>query len=177
MSATDTPDFEAVSIEQMDAEAAMAMLVSQAVACKASDLFLLTTQGAVEVAVRRWGEMKPLTTLSLAKGQQLMGAIKASAGMDIAEKRRPLDGRFIQRIEGRTVDLRVGSIPTLYGEDLSMRLLDHVGLRSLDELGMLPGDLDRLQTMLANPSGLILVSGPTGRRQDDHALRLPFATE
>jgi type II secretory ATPase GspE/PulE/Tfp pilus assembly ATPase PilB-like protein len=84
--------------------------------------------------------------------------------MDITEKRRPMDGRWIHRREnGTTLDLRLNSLPTIHGEDLTMRLLDRQSrLLKLDQLGMLPRDQSVLHALLNSPSGLLLVTGPTG---------------
>jgi type II secretory ATPase GspE/PulE/Tfp pilus assembly ATPase PilB-like protein len=84
--------------------------------------------------------------------------------MDIAEHRRPQDGRFgYETAQGKRVDLRVCSLPTLHGEEMSVRILDRetTGL-SLDQLGLTERDRDRLSELLAYPGGLILVTGPTG---------------
>ena len=89
--------------------------------------------------------------------------IKAQAGMDIAEKRRPLDGRWIQRIANQQVDLRINIIPTLFGEDLTLRILSReTKLIELGELGMTQRNINEVRAILESPSGLILVSGPTG---------------
>ena len=85
------------------------------------------------------------------------------AGMDISEHRRPTDGRRIGVFDGRRLDLRINCIATLHGEDVAIRMWDHdQGLLGLDELGMATGDLKKLQQMLQCPTGLILVTGPTG---------------
>ena len=164
MSEVQTPTFEEDSsgLESLATDETLASVIEQAADMGASDLFLMTVDGGVEISVRHWGEMKVLDKVSLSKGQQLISALKAAAGMDIAEKRRPMDGRFTERFSGRTINFRVSCLPTLHGEDLSMRLLDHLKDYSIDSLGMLPRDLDQLIAMLNQPSGLILVSGPTG---------------
>lgn len=93
----------------------------------------------------------------------MIRSLKAVAGLDIAETRRPLDGRFIQDLEDRRIDLRINSIPTLFGEDLTCRILDRsMNLYEISELGMSPQDESNLVAMLNSPSGLILVTGPTG---------------
>jgi type II secretory ATPase GspE/PulE/Tfp pilus assembly ATPase PilB-like protein len=92
-----------------------------------------------------------------------MSYIKAMAGMDIAEHRRPLDGRWVSPCLGTpTLDLRISTMPTLYGEDMSLRLLQrHTRLMELDRLGLPPQDLARLLALLANSGGLLLATGPT----------------
>jgi type II secretory ATPase GspE/PulE/Tfp pilus assembly ATPase PilB-like protein len=89
--------------------------------------------------------------------------IKANADMDISERRRPTDGRWIHQVGERRLDLRINSVPTLHGEDVTIRIWDHsLGLFALDDLGMSRSDLNKLMYMLTHPSGLILVTGPTG---------------
>ena len=84
--------------------------------------------------------------------------------MDISERRRPMDGRWVcDGAHGKKVDLRISSIPTLHGEDLSLRLLERErDLRELGGLGMLHQELNLLNKLLNSPSGLVLVTGPTG---------------
>ena len=85
------------------------------------------------------------------------------ARMDIGEKRLPQDGRIQMTYQDRSIDIRVSSLPMLYGETLVMRLLDSgKGLYSLDHLGFSKENLERLYQLLHEPYGLILVTGPTG---------------
>jgi type II secretory ATPase GspE/PulE/Tfp pilus assembly ATPase PilB-like protein len=97
-------------------------------------------------------------------GRRCMAHIKAAAGMDVAEKRRPLDGRWIRRRNGEsTIDLRISTMPTLWGEDFTLRLLVRGSqLLSLEQLGLLRRDFNELFALLNSPSGMILVTGPTG---------------
>src|SRR5262249_8105854 len=97
-------------------------------------------------------------------GRRCISFIKAMAGMDLAETRRPLDGRWVRQADGQSrVDLRISTIPTLYGEDVTLRLLlCQSQTQGLDQLSMSPQNLRDLYWMLSWPSGLILVTGPTG---------------
>jgi type II secretory ATPase GspE/PulE/Tfp pilus assembly ATPase PilB-like protein len=97
-------------------------------------------------------------------GKRCIAHIKGMAGMDVTERRRPLDGRWIfERKNGETIDLRISTLPTLYGEDCTIRfLLRQTQLLSLDHLGLMQRDHNYLLQLLNNPSGLILVTGPTG---------------
>jgi len=115
------------------------------------------------VAIRRMGRLENLAELSREQGRYLISYLKAQAGIDITERRRPQEGRWIfEREEGR-IDLRINIIPTLHGEDLAARILDRKqGLRTLESLGLAKGDHQKLTSLLASPSGLILVTGPTG---------------
>lgn len=145
-------------------EAAVDLLLEHAANAEVSDIFFCTNENEVLVLVRYLGLMRPLATLTLDQGRRCLTHIKALAGMDITEKRRPLDGRWIhQRDNGKTLDLRLNSLPTIHGEDLTMRLLDRESqLLKLDRLGMLRRDQNVLHALLNSPSGLLLVTGPTG---------------
>jgi type II secretory ATPase GspE/PulE/Tfp pilus assembly ATPase PilB-like protein len=129
-----------------------------------SDLFFTSNEDEVTVQARHYGVLRSISTLSPDMGKRCMSHIKALAGMDVAERRRPLDGRWIyERESGGTLDLRINTIPTLYGEDFTLRLLIRDSqLLALDSLGLVQADYNRLLSMLNSPSGLLLVTGPTG---------------
>ncbi|KXZ35356.1 GspE/PulE family protein [Vibrio alginolyticus] len=89
--------------------------------------------------------------------------LKLMAHLDISEKRLPQDGRFNIKVRGQSIDIRMSTLPTQYGESVVMRLLNQsAGLRPLEESGLPPDLLDRLRRQLARPHGMILVTGPTG---------------
>ena len=107
-------------------EAAVTALIDHAVKMPASDLFFSINDKHVGVSVRHLGIVRLLTILTPEQGQRCTSYIKAMAGMDLAEQRRPLDGRWVRgedSVGAGRVDLRVSTIPTLHGEDLSIRLL------------------------------------------------------
>jgi len=163
MSTAETIDFQTVSLADLEPSQAVSQLVEQAAELKASDIFLLSDETSLRVAVSRMGHLETLAEVSREQGRYLISYLKAQAGIDIAERRRPQEGRWIlDRAAGR-IDLRINIIPTLHGEDLAARILDRKqGLRSLDSIGMTRGDLQKLTSMLSSPSGLLLVTGPTG---------------
>ena len=141
----------------------VARLIETAWQMRASDLYLLANRESVDVAVRQWGEVHHVETLAADFGRHCITYIKALAGVDIFEKRRPLDGRWHCRCDGQTIDLRISSIPTRFGEDVTLRLLPPAAsLPSLEEIGLATDDIARLRKILASPSGLILLCGPTG---------------
>ncbi|EJG0481639.1 Flp pilus assembly complex ATPase component TadA [Vibrio alginolyticus] len=89
--------------------------------------------------------------------------LKLMAHLDISEKRLPQDGRFNIKVRGQSIDIRMSTLPTQYGESVVMRLLNQsAGLRPLEESGLPPDLLSRLRRQLARPHGMILVTGPTG---------------
>jgi type II secretory ATPase GspE/PulE/Tfp pilus assembly ATPase PilB-like protein len=147
-----------------DPERATAILFEYAASLPASDVFFQTNEEGVAVAVRYLGFPKVVASLPRDEGRRLMGHIKALAGMDISTRLRPEDGRWVHPLAGgRMVDLRINAIPTMYGEDMAVRLLDReLGLLGLEHLGLARQDLSKLRSMLASPGGLILVTGPTG---------------
>lgn len=152
-----------MDLEGQSPEQAMEALIERAVDAQASDLFLVTNEQHVAVQVRAMGMIHPISILSPELGRKVMSALKAQAGMDLNERRRPLDGRWIHETADRSVDLRINMIPTLHGEDFAIRILDRgSGLMSLERLGMFPDQYDALSGMLQSPGGMILLCGPTG---------------
>ncbi len=165
---TGTPaDQSAVFLpEDLDAlppEEAVGALLDYASQLEASDVYLVTDDGAVSVAMRHMGIVRTLAKIDLAVGRRWMLHIKALSGIRHEWKRRPNEGRWIRtHRDGRKTDLRICTIPTLHGEDFTLRLLERDSqLRALDGLGLLRHQLSELRAMLAAPGGLILVTGPT----------------
>lgn len=153
-----------LNVSDLPAEDAVADLVEHAAVLGVSDLFFASHDGHVMVNARHLGVIRPITHMSAEQGRRCLSHIKALAELDIAERRRPQDGRWIHtRPSGDMLDLRVSVLPTLYGEDVTLRLLDRTTrLLNLEQLGLHRRDHQLLLSMLASPSGLILVSGPTG---------------
>jgi type II secretory ATPase GspE/PulE/Tfp pilus assembly ATPase PilB-like protein len=129
-----------------------------------SDLFFCSNADHVAVLARHLGMLRPVTKVSVEWGRRCMTHIKALAGMDVAERRRPLDGRWLLPRDGKsTLDLRISTLPTMHGEDFTIRLLDRESrLLTIEQLGLLQRDYNQLLAGLASPSGLIVVTGPTG---------------
>ena len=156
-------DFQ-IDVHEELPEQAVAALIDFAADLNASDLFIVANEDHVAVMARHLGIYRQLTTLATEFGRHCMGHIKAEAGLDHAEHRRPQDGRWLRERPGMPkIDLRVSTIPTLYGEDFSLRLLIRdKHLLGLDSLGLLDQECSVFLELLRSPSGLILVTGPTG---------------
>jgi type IV pilus assembly protein PilB len=93
----------------------------------------------------------------------ILSVIKLMSGMNISEKRLPQDGRLRHRVGGTRLDLRVSTVPTVYGERVVMRLLKRAeDIPEVEELGFLPDTLEKFKWLIAQPYGLILITGPTG---------------
>jgi type II secretion system protein E len=93
----------------------------------------------------------------------IISRIKVMSGMNIAEKRLPQDGRINVRIKGEEIDIRVSTVPTVYGESVSLRLLTRGKIfLSLDKLGFAPADEQAIRDIIVKPHGILLVTGPTG---------------
>src|SRR5436190_279445 len=162
-SATTAP-ISHIDVAKFSAEQAVARLIDHAVKMGASDLFFAANEQTTSVLVRHLGIVKPISMVTAEAGRKYLSHIKAAAGMDMTEKRRPADGRWIyRRADGDAVDLRISIIPTLHGEDFSMRLLARGNkLFALENLGMSRDQLSAYVNMISAPSGLILITGPTG---------------
>ena len=141
----------------------LSAIIERAADLHVSDLFLLAEETGLRVAFRRMGGIETVAALPLETGRSVVTLLKAEAGIDLGDRRRPHEGRRIQAVGDRVIDLRINIIPTLYGEDVTARLLDRkFGLRTLEQIGLTRIELNKMQAMLSNPSGLILVTGPTG---------------
>ncbi|HEY7423526.1 MAG TPA: GspE/PulE family protein [Gemmataceae bacterium] len=157
---------QTVSLSELDVrtpEQTIVALLEQASQLHASDLFLASSEDSVDVSVRHLGTIRPLVRLPLELGHRCIAHIKVMANMDVTERRHPQDGRWIHRTANSPVDLRVSTLPTLHGEDCAFRLFwRSLPTLTLEDLGFLRGQLNDFLAMLNSPSGLILVTGPTG---------------
>ncbi len=120
-------------------------------------------ESGLQIRVRVDGVLQTQTQAEKRIGAALAQRIKLMAGLDISEKRLPQDGRFSVRLKDQTIDVRLSTMPSTYGESVVMRLLSlEGGVRRLDTVGMPPEMLKRYRHLLGRTSGLILVTGPTG---------------
>ena len=129
----------------------------------ASDIHIEPLESGLQIRVRVDGVLQTQTQAEKRIGAALAQRIKLMAGLDISEKRLPQDGRFSVRLKDQTIDVRLSTMPSTYGESVVMRLLSlSGGVRRLDGIGMPPEMLARYRQLLGRTSGLILVTGPTG---------------
>jgi type II secretory ATPase GspE/PulE/Tfp pilus assembly ATPase PilB-like protein len=159
-----TKPAQMLDVEKLPPDVGVGRLISHALKLGASDLFFVANHEHVAVQVRHLGIMRPISVLSNDQARKYLSHIRANAGMDITEKRRPADGRWIyDPEEGEAVDLRISTIPTIYGEDFAVRLISHKMARyDLEGLGMGKDQYHRTTAMLSSPAGMILICGPTG---------------
>lgn len=138
-------------------------IIAQAVQQGASDIHISPEEGEAKVLFRVDGVLTPAATIKRRMIQGVVSRIKIMSDLNIAEKRMPQDGRFALTIEGRRVDIRVVTLPLVYGESVVLRILDKgVTVSSLESLGMEPEALSRFERAIAKPNGAVLVTGPTG---------------
>ncbi len=138
-------------------------IIAEAVKARASDVHIEPQDSNVRVRYRIDGVLREVMTFPLNVGPAVASRIKVMAGMDIAERRLPQDGRVELRLDGEDIDLRVSTLPTIYGEKAEIRILRSKGIvGSLEELGFLDKDVVRLKEALMDPNGIILAAGPTG---------------
>lgn len=129
----------------------------------ASDIHIEPQESSLQIRVRVDGVLQTQTQAEKRIGPALAQRIKLMAGLDISEKRQPQDGRFSVRLKEHTIDVRLSTMPSAFGESVVMRLLSlDGGVRSLDSIGMPSGMLQRFKQRLGRASGLVLVTGPTG---------------
>ena len=166
---TNNDDSQMVSsshfIEDFDSDAANYIdhILTEAMRVSASDVFLTFREDCVEIALRTMGFVRSLGNVNRELGARLMSHIKATADMDVTRSFLPQDGRSCVRLKsGNSIDMRLATLPTLYGEDLTIRLLDRRRLIGLDEIGFHPTNFSRLHSIINRPGGLVLVTGPTG---------------
>ena len=139
------------------------LLVRDAYDAAASDIHLEASRTGLTARFRVDGVLVPAPEPPSHLHHAVVSRIKLLAELDIAERRRPQDGRIRVRLEARELDLRVSSVPTMYGESVVLRLLDHGGRPvTLDELGMSPHVLPTMAQLSTTPHSMLLVTGPTG---------------
>ncbi len=138
-------------------------IIGDAIRTRASDIHLEMYEKRIRVRYRIDGDLREMAPLPFKYRAAIISRVKIMADLDISERRLPQDGRIKIKIAGRTVDLRVSVLPTIYGEKVVMRILDPMALMvDMTRLGFREEDLKKFQDKLSSPFGIILVTGPTG---------------
>lgn len=139
------------------------VLIMQAVKDRASDIHIEPEEDILRVRYRIDGFLHEANILPKKLQNVIASRIKILAQMDIAETRKPQDGRICLKMENRNLDIRVSTFPMVHGENVVMRLLDKTSVvLGLKELGLFETGLNNLDKLLRHPNGIILVTGPTG---------------
>ncbi len=139
------------------------LLIAQAVNDRASDIHIEPGERELIVRFRIDGVLHEMQRADRAIQDGIISRLKIMANIDIAERRRPQDGRISISHEGRQIDLRVATLPTVWGEKIVMRILDTSGQSlTLDDLELSPLNRERFNTAIKRPHGMVLVTGPTG---------------
>lgn len=138
-------------------------IIERAITERASDIHMEPREREFKIRMRIDGLMRDILVVPKDLQSAVISRIKIMSGLDIAERRIPQDGRFNVRIKGRAFDLRVSTLPTVYGEKIVCRLLDKSGTRvSKEAIGLTGSDLEKYEKMVKCRNGVILIVGPTG---------------
>ncbi len=154
---------DAVIIEDAPVVKIVATIVRYAVEGEASDVHIEHMRDKVRVRFRVDGVLTTSLVLPAQVHSAVVARIKVLSNMRLDEKRKPQDGRFSARIDGRRIDFRVSTFPAYYGEKVEMRILDQAkGVRTLEQIGLTKRNLEMLRAAIDRPYGIILITGPTG---------------
>ena len=138
-------------------------LIGRVIELRASDIHLEPFEDGLHVRYRVDGVLLPGEVVPAGQGAAVSSRVKLLAHLDIAERRLPQDGRIKTRVKGRELDLRVSTVPTVWGESVVMRVLDRASVRfGLDDMGFERDTLERFNQLVHRPHGILLVTGPTG---------------
>ena len=141
----------------------MNIVIAQAVKDHASDIHLEPEEDGMRIRLRVDGILQELKMLPKKIQNGVISRVKIMAKMDIAENRKPQDGRIRLKMENKDLDLRASTFPTIHGENIVLRVLDKSAvLLGLRELGFLDDELQAFQKLITRPYGIVLVTGPTG---------------
>jgi len=141
----------------------VSLLITNALEARASDIHVEPFENRLVVRYRIDGVLHEIESPPKRLAAAVISRIKIMASLDIAERRLPQDGRIRLRIQGKEIDLRVSTVPTMHGESVVMRILDKGGVQlNFEKLGFAPDILAKFKEALAQPNGILLVTGPTG---------------
>jgi MSHA biogenesis protein MshE len=160
-------DLMQLAVDEGSSDAPVIRLIQNifqdAVNMRASDVHIEPGEGMLRVRQRIDGVLHEQTIEGRGVSSALVTRLKLMSALDIAEKRLPQDGRFSVKVKDRSIDVRLATMPTQYGECVVLRLLDQSNnLMTLEQLGMPDGMLARFRALIERPAGMVLVTGPTG---------------
>jgi MSHA biogenesis protein MshE len=160
-------DIEQLAADEGTPDAAVIRLIQSmfqdAVQVRASDVHIEPGESVLRVRQRVDGNLQEQMLDGRRVGSALVTRLKLMSGLDIAEKRLPQDGRFSVKVGDKSIDVRLSTLPTQYGESVVLRLLDQsANLMTLEQLGMSPDMLERFRGLIGQSAGMVLVTGPTG---------------
>ena len=160
-------DLEQLSADESSAEAPVIRLIQtmfqDAVQVRASDLHIEPGENVLRVRQRVDGVLQEQKIDGRRVAGALITRLKLMSSLDISEKRLPQDGRFSLKVKDKSIDVRMSTMPTQYGESVVLRLLDQsASLMTLDKLGMSAAMLERFRNLISRSAGMVLVTGPTG---------------
>jgi type II secretory ATPase GspE/PulE/Tfp pilus assembly ATPase PilB-like protein/CheY-like chemotaxis protein len=164
----DAPAPEELNISEADASQKpvvrlVDMIISEGILSRASDIHVEPEEGGVAVRYRIDGVLRQVMKIPRQAGLPLISRIKIISSLDIADRLRPQDGRARVAVNGQPIDLRVSTLPAQLGEKVVIRILDsRATVKSLDSLGLNPGEAEAIKRLLENHEGILLVTGPTG---------------
>lgn len=160
---TTKPGDETVIIEDAPVVKIVATIVRYAVEGDASDVHIEHMRDKIRVRFRVDGVLNTSLVLPPQVHSAVVARIKVLSNMRLDEKRKPQDGRFSARIDGRRIDFRVSTFPAYNGEKVEMRILDQAkSVRKLDDFGLSSRNLEMMREAISRPYGMILITGPTG---------------
>ena len=154
---------DSVGLEEAPVVKLLQSMFNDATQVRASDIHIEPQEGMLKIRFRIDGELHLQTEADSKIAPSLVLRLKLMAGLDISEKRLPQDGRLNIRVRDQSIDVRISTMPTQYGEAVVMRLLNQSGgLLVLDKIGMPESMLKRFREIIQRSSGMVLVTGPTG---------------
>lgn len=154
-------------LKDLASEAPVIRLVSQIISdgleMGASDVHIEPFEGELHLRYRVDGVIRRVEDPPFSLAAAVVSRIKLLAGLNIAERRLPQDGRIKTRVKGREIDLRVSTVPIAFGESVVLRILDRASVRfGLVDMGFAPGHLAQFERLIEQPHGILLITGPTG---------------
>jgi general secretion pathway protein E len=166
----DVHDFDTDDVQHLKDQASEApvirlvgLVIRKALETRASDIHIEPFENRLIVRYRIDGVMHEAESPPRRLSAAVISRVKIMANLDIAERRLPQDGRIKLRLQGKEVDLRVSTVPTMHGESVVMRILDKGGVPlNFESLGFEPDLLEKFREVLLRPHGILLVTGPTG---------------